>query len=288
MTRVTLQESPTRLWSWAGTAECIGGSRAEQQGLQNNGTGSCRVVKDSRRWWWRGVWVFSVGNNPGKWGWLRGFFHPPPASCVGQELPGVSWEGGGGPASASSAFSLCLYTYITGWKKCLCIPDRDNEIHSGQGERGWRVRQHKQPKPRPWLCTSNSPAVPHHCHTPLHPGIGFLQPPPLPPTAPSLPLCPVPEGNKVHLGRRNSSAWDLLRIFKIPFSLEFFTSNWFDKRFDLCIPLINSEDCSPPPSTLTVNILQMLCSFFFYYSQLATLLARQRIPVLVAKQPFSL
>lgn len=103
-----------------------------------------------------------------------------------------------------------------------------------------------------------------------------------------LPVHPAPKGTKVHLGRCNASAWDLLRILEIPFLLGFFTSNQFDKRFDLCIPLINSEVCSPPPSTLTVNILQMLCSFFFYYSQLATLLARQRIPVLVAGQHFSL
>lgn len=106
--------------------------------------------------------------------------------------------------------------------------------------------------------------------------------------ASSFPLHPVPKGTKVHLGRCNSSAWDLRRVFKILFSLGFFTLNWFDKRFDLCIPLINSEGCSPPPSTLTVNILQMLCSFFFCYSQLATLLACQRIPVLIAKQPFSI
>lgn len=108
------------------------------------------------------------------------------------------------------------------------------------------------------------------------------------PLIPSLLLHPVPKGTKVHLGRCNSLSWDLLRVFKTTFSSGFSTSNWFDKRFNLCIPLINSEDCSPPPSTLTVNILQMLCSFLFFYSQLATLLACQRISDLGAKQPFSL
>lgn len=108
------------------------------------------------------------------------------------------------------------------------------------------------------------------------------------PLIPSLPLHPVPRGTEVHLGRCNSSSWDSLRVFRTTFSLGFFTSNWFDKRFDLYIPLINSEGCSPPPSTLTVNILQMLCSFLFFYSQLATLLACQRISDLGAKQPFSL
>lgn len=122
----------------------------------------------------------------------------------------------------------------------FCIPDRDNEIHSGQGERGWWVRQHRQPKPRPWLSTATAQqfhTIAVHPYTQESASFSFL---PLPPIAPSLTLCLVPKGTKVHLWRRNSSAWDLLRILKIPFSLGFFTSNWVDKRFDLCIPLINS------------------------------------------------
>lgn len=84
----------------------------------------------------------------------------------------------GGTNTTSSAFSLCLYTYITVWKKRLCILDKDNKIHSEQEERGWWVRHPRQLKTRPWLCTGNSPAVLHYCHIPLHKGTSILRPPP--------------------------------------------------------------------------------------------------------------
>lgn len=62
MTSITLPESPDSLQCRAWTMEGITVSRAEPCTLQNCGTGSCRMVKDSRRGWWRGPWAFSAGN----------------------------------------------------------------------------------------------------------------------------------------------------------------------------------------------------------------------------------
>ena len=75
-------------------------------------------------------------------------------------------------------FHFVYICVLLSGRNIFCIPDRDNEIHSGQGERGWWVRQRKRPKPMPWLRTGYSVVVPRHCHTRLHTGIGFLHPPP--------------------------------------------------------------------------------------------------------------
>lgn len=66
MTSVTSLESPTRLQSWARAAENIADRGAEQRVLQNNGTRTCLVVKDSRRESCRGVLSFPAWSNPGK------------------------------------------------------------------------------------------------------------------------------------------------------------------------------------------------------------------------------
>lgn len=111
MTRVTLLESPTSLWSWARAVESIAVGRAEPCTLLNSRTRSCRMV-----------------NNSGKW-WEKGFFLPPAASHVGQSYQGSAETGWGGPVSASSAFALCLYMLLLSGINVFCIPDRDNEIH---------------------------------------------------------------------------------------------------------------------------------------------------------------
>lgn len=81
-------------------------------------------------------------------------------------------------------FHFVYICVLLSGRNVLCIPDRDNEIHSGQAEWGWWVRRPGQPKSRPRLCTGRaqrSHIVAIHCHSQDSASCSLL---PLPPPDP--------------------------------------------------------------------------------------------------------
>lgn len=135
--------------------------------------GCCRTAAPRAVGWWRTVVEEGGGKEPGLFqqgiiqenedGWGDFTFLPqPPLWDSSYQGPSeTEWDQHLLPVH----FHFVYVCVLLSGRNVFCMPDRDNEIHSGQAEWGWWVRHPRQPKSRHWLCTGSSPMVPHHCHT---------------------------------------------------------------------------------------------------------------------------